>query len=57
MTDLYLICCEDLSDKEKRLVDDFCKVFSLWRDKYEDEIKRLQNEIEWYQKQIDKINR
>lgn len=57
MQDLYLICCEDLSDKEKKFVDDFCKLFSLWKDKYEDEINRLKDEIKWYQKQIDKISR
>lgn len=55
MQDWFLICYDDLSDKEKRFVDEFCKVYSLWKDKYEDEIKRLKNEIEWYQKLIDKM--
>lgn len=58
MQDWFIVCYyEDLSDREKKLIDDIFKMCSLWEDKYENEIKRLRNEIEWYQKQIDKISR
>lgn len=55
MQDMYVVCYNDLSDNEKKFVNDLYQACSLWREKYEEEIKRLKNEIEWYQKQIDKI--
>lgn len=55
MSDWFIICYEDLTDNEKDFIRDICKIATKWKDKYEDEIKRLQNEIEWLQKQIDKI--
>lgn len=55
MENCFLICYPELSDNEKLFVDHMCKVWTEWRDKYESEIKRLHKEIEWYQKQIDKM--
>ena len=57
MRDWVLVCYEDLSDNEKAFMRDICLLYGEWKDKYENEIKRLHKEIEWYQKQIDKMKR
>lgn len=55
MEDFCLICYKELSDNERRFINALSKAYCLWKEKHEDEIKRLHKEIEWYQKQIDSM--